>query len=294
MAKSKLAISLALVLLCSFSTSGANQTPANTSVTATEDQPVAVDPVVPERPALAVDPAKGKSGIQALNDTLNQAAPITSLNNVTGPAGQSPQSALAAKSEQELLAELRDVYSPEAPGWWPLAPGWWAVAGLLSLLAGALLWWVPRRLQYLRDNNWKKIALIEHQRLCDLVAKKSATPVHIISQASILMRRVSLTQLPRAQVAALTDERWLEALDRLTDSNEYSRGAGQLLTRHPYMRPHDIEYASVEELLSLMRKTIAVSSKALYRPGTVTRTSGASNDTSQVVPAALTGASKSV
>ncbi len=184
------------------------------------------------------------------------------------PATGMPLQALSpGKSEQELLAELREVSAPVAPGWWPPAPGWWGLAVILLSLLIYVVRWLRRRWKAQRESDWKKSALSEHQRLSDLAMTKSATPVQIISQASILMRRVSLTQLPRAQVASVTDDQWLAALDRLGKTREYSEGVGQLLTRHPYMRNHDVDYGVVNDLLKLMRHTINSSSAALHREG---------------------------
>lgn len=216
----------------------------------------------------------------SVQEVAGNAAAATQFNEANSPtvidtAAEAGQSAVplqglnpgtsSGKSEQELLAELREVSTPDAPGWWPPAPGWWGLAIILIILLMYIVSWLRRRLKSKRLNNWKKSARAEHQRLSDLTMTKSATPVQIISQASILMRRVSLTQLPRTQIASATDDQWLSTLDRLGKTREYSEGVGQLLTRHPYMRNHDVDYVVVGDLLKLMRNTIDVSSAALLR-----------------------------
>lgn len=184
------------------------------------------------------------------------------------PDNQIPQSAVtgqsAGKSEEELLAELRDVYLPAEPGWWPPAPGWWIATLVLLVAIGSFALWLRRRLNHRRLHNWKKSALEEHSRLKNLADTQAAPSIQIIAQASILMRRVSLSQLPRQQIASITDHQWLATLDLLGNTSEYSEGAGQLLTRHPYMRAHDVSTASVNDLLTLIKKTIIALPSTLH------------------------------
>lgn len=167
-----------------------------------------------------------------------------------------PDSVHSGKTQEQLLAELRDVYAPAKPSWWPLAPGWWVLGAAIIILFGLLVSWLYRFLVVRRKNNWKKSACAEHQRLCELAANKSVPSTAIIADASVLMRRVSLAQFPREQIASLTDGQWLDALDGLGNNKAYSQGVGKLLTRHPYMRPHDIAESEVDELLKLIKKTI--------------------------------------
>ena len=80
----------------------------------------------------------------------------------------------------------------------------------------------------------------------------------------MLIRRVSLTQLPREQTASLTDDQWLAVLDEIGQTNEYSQGAGRLLTRHPYMRPQDIDRSELDALLKLLKTTIDCAPNTLF------------------------------
>ena len=182
--------------------------------------------------------------------------PLTDDQPVSDNSLQTP-SEHAGKTKEQLLSEVRDVYSPEKPSWWPLAPGWWLLGGVFIVLVGLLIRWLYRYLNARRRHDWKKTANAEHQRLCELAVNNAVPSTAIIAEASVLMRRVCLAQFPRDQVASLTDDQWLDVLDNLSNSKEYSQGVGSMLTRHPYMRPHDIASAEVDKLLMLIKQTIS-------------------------------------
>ena len=147
-------------------------------------------------------------------------------------------------TEQELLAQLRDVHVPQAPGWWPPAIGWWLVGFLLlALILGALLW-----LRRWRVEAWRRAALREHQ----LLMAESPGP-QTAQKLSVLMRRVALKAEPRYKVAGATDQEWLSVLDRIGQTHQYSEGVGKLLTVLPY-RELSAD-AATDELSSLFKLT---------------------------------------
>lgn len=190
----------------------------------------------------------------------SQHAPVESSAS-TVPANQSVH---AGKSKEQLLAELKDVYSPAAPAWWPPAPGWWIALLLFVAMLVVCIQWIRRKRRFRRENNWKKTAIQQHLQLCDLARAGNVPATSVIAEASVLIRRVSLTQLPREQTASLTDDQWLAVLDEIGQTNEYSQGAGRLLTRHPYMRPQDIDRSELDALLKLLKTTIDCAPNTLF------------------------------
>jgi len=113
-----------------------------------------------------------------------------SANGSSATAAPGNQSEHAGKSKEQLLAELRDVYSPAAPVWWPPAPGWWIV---LLLLLAALVICIQKlrtRLRFRRENDWKKTANLRYRQLCDYARDANVSTTTIIAEASVLMRRV--------------------------------------------------------------------------------------------------------
>jgi len=160
-------------------------------------------------------------------------------------------------NEQELLAQLRDVRMPDSPGWWPPAIGWWVVAALLLLLTISALW----GLRHWRANAWRRVALREHRSLADNPGDIS----HALRGLSVLMRKVAMKVEPRHEVASATDEQWLNTLDRIGQTREYSEGVGNLLVVWPYRNPAadtDLSADRIASLLRLTRQTITRASAA--------------------------------
>jgi len=155
-------------------------------------------------------------------------------------------------TEQELLAQLRDVHLPEQPGWWPPAIGWWVLALVLTtLLAAALLFW--RRW---RANAWRRAALREHHRL-----QSAGASMATVRALSVLMRRVALRVEPRQNVASATDQQWLQTLDRIGNTRDYTNGVGGLLAVWPYRNITTIPANELAGLFSLTRATVQRATK---------------------------------
>ena len=151
-------------------------------------------------------------------------------------------------TEQELLAQLRDVHVPESPGWWPPAIGWWLVGCLLvALILGVIFWW--RRW---RAEAWRRAALREHQ----LLSAGNPGP-QSVRALSVLMRRVAMKAEPRYKVASATDQEWLSVLDRMGQTHQYTDGVGRLLTVLPYREMSaDSPTDQLTSLFKLTKQTI--------------------------------------
>ncbi len=147
---------------------------------------------------------------------------------------------------------LRDLHLPAPIGWWPLAYGWWILFGLLVLA----VCWVGYR-QWL---NWqagaaRRRALDELQKLQDRYAADHDAAAFIIN-ASTLLRRGMLAYAPRAEIAGLSGEAWLEWLDRGLDEPAFSAGAGRCLYDLPY-RPASVAASlDISELTTLLRRRL--------------------------------------
>ena len=53
---------------------------------------------------------------------------------------------------------------------------------------------------------------------------------------SRLVRRYAVTRYGRSKTAGLTGTRWLDFLDRVSDSTDFTQGPGKLLAQGPYQR----------------------------------------------------------
>ena len=148
---------------------------------------------------------------------------------------------------------LRDLHLPDAIGWWPLAPGWWIVSllvavGIVLLLRNAL----RRRSQgaarrhALRQLEHYKRAYVDH-----------GNPVTLGKEVSELLRRTMLAYAPRADVAGLTGNAWLEWLDRDLEMPGFTRGAGRGLLELPYRDPQTAgDQVEIDDMLAVVRERL--------------------------------------
>ncbi len=145
---------------------------------------------------------------------------------------------------------LRDIHLPEPVGWWPLAPGWIALAILAFIAVVFLL----VRL-YLQRTRVHRIARRELGRI-DARYRKDADAGALLRELSELLRRLALTRYPRAQVAALSDARWLDFLDGSDAERPFSCGAGKVLASGPYQPAAALAHDEAEALVALCRQRI--------------------------------------
>ena len=131
------------------------------------------------------------------------------------------------------LGQLRDIHLPAPISWWPPAPGWWLLAAfIVAILIGLFVWYRRRQ----RDN-WRHSALAELARLRQQYAAQPTAAHNIIAELSVLLRRVSISCFPRAEVAKLSGDKWLAFLDRNLDGSPFQSEQGRLLAVAPYA-PH--------------------------------------------------------
>ena len=141
------------------------------------------------------------------------------------------------------LLDLKDIHEPTAIGWWPPAIGWWILAITVPLLI-ILLVWIYKRLT-------RKTALKTARKILARL-KQDTTPdnLAIVSELSILLRRVAISLSPRNQTAGLTGRKWLVFLDSSVKGEPFSSGIGQLLADAPYRKTPitELELSQVIEL----------------------------------------------
>jgi hypothetical protein len=151
-----------------------------------------------------------------------------------------------------LLAQLRDIHTPEPISWWPLAPGWWILLALIIAAIVILTIW-------LRSRKTRSTAISESLRqlrqLPDQASKED------LVQLLHLFRRAALVYLPREQVASIT-------LDALAQKIAVSHGltlspTSLELMRDAHYRPDTLlkpeEWQrlkqDIEQLLPLLTQT---------------------------------------
>ena len=158
---------------------------------------------------------------------------------------------------------LRDIHLPAAVGWWPLATGWWWLLGVLLLLsAGVLCVTLLRRYHRARLGHWVRPEFM----LLTSQYRQDHDALALLQSISVLLRRACISLYPREQVAGLTEERWLELLNKTGQTSQFSEGPGQLLADGPYRA--SVSARQVEDLIPLVESWIdRCSGQKLRGPG---------------------------
>lgn len=144
---------------------------------------------------------------------------------------------------------LRDIHLPEPIGWWPPAIGWWIVAVLILLIIVASIWLFKRVTRKTAIKSAKKLLLkIQQDSYLDDHTK--------LIQMSILIRRTAISIFPRAEVASLTGNAWLEFLDNSIQDTQFRLGVGQVLSDGPYQQPTAFDMDALNNLCLHWLKTV--------------------------------------
>lgn len=150
--------------------------------------------------------------------------------------------------QADPLAGLRDLALPEAVSWWPVAPGWWILLLIVLVLIGLAL----RRWKKSSADSWLKQARLELDDIKQIAHSGQDNNVEVIERCSALFRRVALALEPRENIAALTGRQWLEKLDDLSGSCDFTEGYGQTLESHVWQKPQTRADLDVSRLLELL------------------------------------------
>lgn len=143
----------------------------------------------------------------------------------------------------ELLAQLKDITGPSAPGWWPLAPGWWLLLAIILGLAITLYFLKKRKAAYRPFFS----ANDELQKLKDLYLKDKDT--RKLAQAlNEWLKRVALFAYPDQQLAGLTGQAWLEFLDACAGMTHFTEGPGQVFSQAIYDSRSRLDASQLLEL----------------------------------------------
>jgi len=145
-----------------------------------------------------------------------------------------PESIPESITESVTTLPLRDIHLPDAVSWWPLPLGWWLLLVLL-IVSGVLVVWWRRRQAAARV---RAAALLEWQQLLEHF-QQQRDELRLVQGLSILLRRVLLSYYPRAEVASLSGNAWLQYLDKVYPARQdgpFSSGVGRTLIDAPYQQ----------------------------------------------------------
>lgn len=148
---------------------------------------------------------------------------------------------------------LRDIHLPDSVSWWPPAPGWWVLLALLICACLIMRYWRRNR----GRRNLRQLALQELDRIENRFGQQD-NERQALENLSVLLRRIAVSRYPREQVASLTGDRWLQFLDSVTGTDEFSRGPGRALADAPY---NPALHADIPDLIDLSRRWIGAEFK---------------------------------
>ncbi len=148
--------------------------------------------------------------------------------------------------QTDPLQQLKDVHLPADPSWWPPAIGWWLLAGLLIWLVA---WGILRALRA-----WRYRAPIREMR------KRMDTLLHEFNtarinahdythQANELIKRLLVRAYGQSKYAQLTGAAWLQELDTLAMTTEFSKGPGQALGDTRFSKNLDVDVKYLHSLI---------------------------------------------
>ncbi|MFT5503262.1 MAG: hypothetical protein ACI8XC_000972 [Gammaproteobacteria bacterium] len=126
---------------------------------------------------------------------------------------------------------LRSIHDPSAVVWWPPAPGWWILAFFL-ILAGILIYLLVR---FYRHRRLRR----ECQALFSDIRKglrEGQSPQEVVGQLTILLRRILMSYKGRQNIANLTDQSWIDELNRLTRQNYFDSHSLRVFGQYRYQR----------------------------------------------------------
>jgi hypothetical protein len=149
--------------------------------------------------------------------------------------------------QPDLLQQLRDLHLPVEPIWWPPAPGWW----LLAAAAGAVLVWICRQVMEARRKRQPfKRARALYDRLWQSYQADQLTAREYLHQSNELLKRLVIFGIGQDQARKANDQDWLDLLDQLIGSNEFSAGPGRQLGNQRFSPEPETDVDALHQLLS--------------------------------------------
>jgi len=106
-----------------------------------------------------------------------------------------------------LLAQLRDIHSPEDITWWPIAFGWWILA---ILVIGTAIFSVIYISRWYKKTAWRRSAIKEFKKL--KLDYLEAPNTNTLSELNALLKRCTASALCDPSYLALSTQQWAEFL----------------------------------------------------------------------------------
>lgn len=140
---------------------------------------------------------------------------------------------------------LRDIHLPDAISWWPPAIGWW----ILLALVIAVFIFIPKLYRRVTYTSLNKVANITYQNIVDEFKENNNDSDFIIATSKFL-RQTAMSYCGRDEVAQLTGDKWVQALNNITEHDYFTPDLKQSLVNAPYQKNISID---VEQLINAVQ-----------------------------------------
>jgi len=127
-------------------------------------------------------------------------------------------------TQQDPLAQLRDIHVPDDVSAWPLDWGWWC---LIVFIIAALFFTTRAVYRHIQHNKARKCAL---QELKTVSMNNENWPQSL----NTLLKRVALSYYPQNEVASLHGEAWFTFLKNQCSSNDRANNGFDSLEQNLY------------------------------------------------------------
>ena len=148
---------------------------------------------------------------------------------------------------------LKDIHLPDAIGWWPPAMGWWLLVILIPLMILLLIKLIRHITRSTAIKSAKRI-------LTEIKQDSTKNELEKLREISILLRRVAVSVAPRANIAGLTGQAWLDFLDQGMKNKPFTQGIGQCLINTPYQNKISVN-VDINQLILLCQQWLKVQAK---------------------------------
>jgi len=150
---------------------------------------------------------------------------------------------------EQNIDGLRDIHLPDAISWWPPAIGWWI---LLALVIAAFIF-TPKLYRRITFSHLKKVANNTFKNIIDKYKKNNNDSIFII-ETSQFLRQTAMSYCGREDVAQLTGEKWVQALNKITEQSYFNDEIKQTLINAPYQKNSHID---AEKLINAIQNWLS-------------------------------------
>ena len=155
--------------------------------------------------------------------------------------------------ESDPLQQLRDVHLPPEPAAWPPAFGWWLLAVLTVI---ALVWLIRKAIIAYQKRAPIRSAKTLLTDMYDAYNAGHLSAVEFLHQANELLKRLLVRAFGRSEYARMSGQVWLRELDRVSASQDFTRGSGQVLGEARFSPEPDVDVEQLNKHLQQLLQTV--------------------------------------